>query len=106
MLERVDVVTLGRAACVNKLWRKMALDGRLWEPIVKRILFNMFGFNNNDKLEHLVEHTCGFYNNDEHSEEDYRSLFHSFYKSLRESSLSQNLDFYSIDFSKKIRPWR
>ena len=29
VLERVDVVTLGRAACVNKLWREVALDERL-----------------------------------------------------------------------------
>ena len=96
VLKRVDAdaVTLGRAACVNKLWREVALDERLWEPIVKRILINMFPLNPSDKFEHLID------------EKGFRYLFHSFYKFLRKSSLPQNLDFYSIDFSKKIRPWR
>ena len=36
VLKRVDLVTLGRAECVNKLWSKVARDDRLWEPIATR----------------------------------------------------------------------
>ena len=38
LLKRVDAVTLGRAECVNKLWRKVARDDWLWEPIATRFL--------------------------------------------------------------------
>ncbi|KAF3949006.1 hypothetical protein CMV_025063 [Castanea mollissima] len=34
VLKFVDMVTLGRAACVNKLWSKVALDDRLWAPFI------------------------------------------------------------------------
>ena len=37
VLKHVDMVTLGQAECVNKLWRKVARDERLWGPITTRI---------------------------------------------------------------------
>ena len=92
VLKRVDVVTLGRAACVNQLWRAVAQDERLWEPIVTRHFLRSGGYGRFDVFRKEVPKFGGFCR---------------FY-SLRLWSLSKPppSDFFSIDPTVfKIRPF-
>ncbi|KAM4129396.1 hypothetical protein ACJW30_01G019700 [Castanea mollissima] len=57
VLERVDAVTLGRAQCVNKLWRKVASDDRIWEPIAVKFWVGIGGRESLDKMIHFSRGT-------------------------------------------------
>ncbi|XP_030924878.1 F-box protein GID2-like [Quercus lobata] len=94
VLKRVDAdaVTLGRAACVNKLWRKVAGDDQLWEPIVTRHFLRSGGYGRFDVFRKEVPKFGGF------------CRFHS----LRLWPLSKPppSDFFSIDPTVlKIQPF-
>uniref|UniRef100_A0A7N2KY44 F-box protein n=1 Tax=Quercus lobata TaxID=97700 RepID=A0A7N2KY44_QUELO len=91
--KRVDEVTLARAACVNKLWREVARDKRLWKPLALRLCANAGG------LELLCEEANPILG---------RSFVQRFY-SRRPLITPPPSDFYSINpqvFSNRLRPWR
>ena len=100
VLQRVDAVTLRRAECVNKLWRKVAQDGRLWEPIATRFWASIGRLESLDKIRHCLRPVI------------FRWALHGRNIILLEKYISSDFnsipDFYSIDpqvFSRQIRPW-
>ncbi|XP_075672022.1 F-box protein GID2-like [Castanea sativa] len=83
VLKRVDVVTLGRAACVNKPWCKVARDERLWEPIATTLVLRSGGYGRFDEFRKVVPKFGGF------------RQFHRL--CLRPLSKPPPSDFFSID---------
>ena len=97
VLKRVDLVTLGRAECVNKLWSKVARDDRLWEPIATRF------WASTGRLEVSKDYLRWM---------SFRQAFRAsnpiYLGNYTASYFNSIPDFYSIDpqvFSSQIRPW-
>ena len=100
VLQRVDLLTLRRAGCVNKLWRKVAQDDRLWEPIVTRFWASRGMLKSLDNIRRYLRFSTVRRALRICSPIDLENFIRSDFNSIP--------DFYSIDpqvFSSQIRPW-
>ena len=101
VLQRVDAVTLGRAMCVNKLWRMVGEDDWLWGPIATSFWASNGGLEFLDNIKIHFLHRMGF-------RQAFCAIYPSYFGKYKASDSNSIPDFYSIDpqvFSSQIRPW-